>query len=83
MPGLLNPVNPPVKAPVVPLPIPPANAPKKGLPVASPTAVPKNFSESPGNAFLICDTIFLRKNSGCPVTGFLELSSLPTIYLPG
>ena len=26
---------------------------------------------------------FLRKNSGCPVSGFKEFNSLPTIYLSG
>ena len=82
-PGLLNPPSPPAIAPCVPLPIAPANIPNGALPVANPTTGPKNCSRSPGIAFLICDTIFLRKNSGCPVTGFLELSSLPTMYLPG
>ena len=35
------------------------------------------------NTFLIDLNAFLKKNSGCPVIGFIEFNPLPTTYLSG
>ena len=49
---------------------------------AIPAIVPA-YGASFLTAFFASLKIFLRKNSGCPVIGFIELNSLPTIYLCG